>query len=364
MNLNSLYCGLVVSSSQWRRSRLPLSSLVLGGYDKERCDFEHSDGFVQKFEISLQKGQFRYFLIPDITIGIESKSINVSIPFIERGMVLDNVTPFIWLPKSVCDQFASILNLTLDLDNDLYIWDIANAPHWEQENMSIHFDMSQSGTATTQWTAPRTRANIKTINLVNYAINPLVQEEKVYFPIKRIPSNESQIPILGRPFFQVFCMLTHYEKMEFSITPQITDPNSLQKLVPVLNENISSSFPKNLILNRTIIGAVFFIFIFLLIMVSIRFIFKRRDKKIVMIKKGVIEFEDKPQLDGKALVKPRPEEIELDGLDICEMDAGMDGEIIAEIDGEVIAEMVSDERHELEAPKFSGRNTVTVVERG
>jgi hypothetical protein len=228
--------------------------------------------------------------------------------------------------------------------------------------MTVYIDLSLWNTTLNKTSArsggPITRANIKAINLVNSATHPLVREEKVYFPIKRIPSNTSQVPILGRPFFLAFCMFTDYERMKFSIVSQITSPNSRQRLVAAYGgqgtTSSSDQLSRNAVIGRTV-GAVagsFLIFLaFLLMLYLIPIILIRREKKRAMLGRKEIEFEDNPQLDGKALGKSRSEATELDGLHIYEMDA------------KIIPEMASNDLNELEGSHIVELDSITRSER-
>jgi hypothetical protein len=80
-----------MDSTQWKRNRLPLSSLVLGGYDVERCNFQERNENIQKFNISLGEDSLHYFRIPKVTIGIKSPSREITIPFGDGDMIIDNV---------------------------------------------------------------------------------------------------------------------------------------------------------------------------------------------------------------------------------------------------------------------------------
>ncbi|KAI1377667.1 acid protease [Hypoxylon crocopeplum] len=206
-------------------------SLTLGGYDANR--FEPHD---TKFSLSSSIRQPEVFMRA-ITTSVSDASkapTNWSAPSVQLSSfnesvtaLLDSSTPYLWLPQTICDRFATSLNLTWNETLELYLFpDIDNLDRYRSSpDLSFTFTLSSMDNhdnfgqplnvpgvvnITVSANAFFQNLHYPYMNLIDYR-----QPAVPYFPLKRTGSDNRAI--LGRSFFQEAYLITNYETGTFSV---------------------------------------------------------------------------------------------------------------------------------------------------
>lgn len=203
-------------------------SLTLGGYDENRF-VPHDTTF------QLNPSQQPELFIDSISVSSSLTSSNWSTPvsLLSRTdrvyATVDSSTPYLWLPPTVCERFASSLGLTYNDSLNLYTFDGNASQHGALQNSDLTFTFNLSDISTS--------TDIVTITLPYAAFDlqltyPAIPNTsygdddatKNYFPLRRATS-ESQYTI-GRAFLQEAYIITDYESNTFSLhqAVHIEDP--------------------------------------------------------------------------------------------------------------------------------------------
>ncbi|EOA82422.1 uncharacterized protein SETTUDRAFT_82601, partial [Exserohilum turcica Et28A] len=203
-------------------------SLTYGGYDQSRFvpnnvtfPFDANDS--RKPSLSIQR----------IVTQNMSDSIVSLLPDKAPYTLIDFAEPQIWLPVSVCDQFALAFNLTYDNSTDLYLVDPATHAKLLETNPTVTFALGQT---------PSDLSG--TVNIVlpysafdQQASYPIYDTPTNYFPIRRA-YNESQYT-LGRTFFQEAYVRIDYERSNFSVHQALFPaPDDKQQIVPISSPDV------------------------------------------------------------------------------------------------------------------------------
>ncbi|KAF2965216.1 hypothetical protein GQX73_g8364 [Xylaria multiplex] len=217
-------------------------SLTLGGYDANR--FEPHD---VRFSLNSTMRQPQV-LVRAITASVSDieqaptewpgQSIHLSSFNESMTAMIDSSTPYLWLPTTICDRFASALNLTWNETFGLYLFgDNDNLERYRSTpDLSFTFTFS-SADNTNNFGSPTNMSGIVNItisanafvqslqypfkNLIDYGA-PAIP----YFPLKRA-ENGSQL-IIGRSFLQEAYIITNYETSTFSIHKALFPDNPLR----------------------------------------------------------------------------------------------------------------------------------------
>jgi hypothetical protein len=180
-------------------------SIYIGGYDQSRI----------LGNVIVQDYNMHYFPIDPLDIGIgvaegsspftfNSKSGllaygNSSIG-VAMQVIVEPVSPFLYLPKSTCDAIAQYLPVTYNSNLGLYFWDTASSAYKtivaSPSYLSFTFRLNSSITETTTINVP--------FSLLNLTLTPpLVASPTQYFPCTPYDYGKSyDIPTLGRAFLQ------------------------------------------------------------------------------------------------------------------------------------------------------------------
>jgi hypothetical protein len=229
------------------------SSLVLGGYDQKRF-VPHDVEFTLTRETALPQA-----LVRGIEVSIPEKSkpdwwdsnrrvlsdMNSSFE-----AIIDSSTPFLWLPESVCSNFAEAFNLTYRTEFGAYLvndtFDLLRA----DDSFSFTFSLS-SYDNNDDFGQPLDVPGVVNITLSAYAFaqvlkypfNNMAIEYKAksvpYFPIKVAPNDTF---ILGRTFLQEAYLLTKYDSTVFSVH-QALFPDSLDTEIKAVEQPPNSPYP-------------------------------------------------------------------------------------------------------------------------
>ncbi|KAF3045859.1 hypothetical protein E8E12_000533 [Didymella heteroderae] len=179
-------------------------SLLLGGYDRSR-----------QSNITLLAP-----LTPDVIVGVQSISMTsgngAKINLLSKGIkaIIDTNTPDIWLPSSVCDQFASALGLTYFPEADRYIVNETTRTTIRSSSPTFSFVIgtSTSGGSTVSIEIPYGAFDLQ-------ATYPIFSTPTYYFPLRRA-ANESQFT-LGRAFLQEVYLSVDWERNIFNISQAV-----------------------------------------------------------------------------------------------------------------------------------------------
>ncbi|KAI1615148.1 aspartic peptidase domain-containing protein [Exophiala viscosa] len=160
---------------------------------------------------------------------------------------IDSSTPFLWLPESACDAFASALNLTYDDNLQLYLFsnDSFSSPDllasW---NLTFTFALSDTtgSSDVIQLTLPYDAFNLQLSypfpNLAANSSSPATN----YFPLRKA-ANSTQYTI-GRAFLQETYLTVDYERNNFSISQAIFTEEAVNNVnLLAITRPSSSIFP-------------------------------------------------------------------------------------------------------------------------
>lgn len=136
---------------------------------------------------------------------------------------IDSSTPFLWLPKTVCDNFANALNLTYDDTLQLYLYnnDTSTLNTLTSWNLTFTFGLNTSPDASDnlELNLPFAAFNLQ----LSYPFPSLdanfTTPPTNYFPL-RIASDRTQYRI-GRVFLQETYLTVDYERNNFSLSQAV-----------------------------------------------------------------------------------------------------------------------------------------------
>lgn len=208
------------------------ASLTLGGYDASRF-MDHGNRFVLGTD-----DNFPWTLVRGIQANITSSSdiannwnstINVLSDYNDSFTALiDSTTPFLWLPDSICDKFASALNLTYNTTLDLYtLTNDQYRQYGAADALDFVFSLSSRDNQD-NFGDPLNVPGVVNITIPSRALVSTVQypfmDEAIvygdpavpYFSLRRHSGDDSTF-IIGRSFLQESYLLTQYDESIFSI---------------------------------------------------------------------------------------------------------------------------------------------------
>lgn len=207
------------------------ASVTLGGYDSARFTAHGNDftlGASDNLPITLvrgievaankDKGAPEQLDLQTTVLSDWSNSFTA---------LIDSTTPFLWLPDSVCDNFAAALNLTYNSTLDLYtITNDQYKQYTEDESQNFVFSLSSSDNRNDFGDA----LNMPGVVNITLTLRALVgtleypfREEAIKYGEAAVPyvslrrTGDNSIFIIGRSFLQEAYLLTQYDKRIFSI---------------------------------------------------------------------------------------------------------------------------------------------------
>jgi hypothetical protein len=150
--------------------------------------------------------------------------------------LIDSTVPHLWLPRPVCDAFATAFGLVYDSDTDLYL--VNDTTHRQLRNLNP--------TVTLILSAGQGEPGGLNVELPYDAFDlqasyPYYQSPQNYFPIRRA-DNDTQYT-LGRTFLQEAFIVVDYERSRFSVSKAAFNDRD-PSLVAIPAKDVDSSDPK------------------------------------------------------------------------------------------------------------------------
>lgn len=218
--------------------------MTLGGYDSNRLVAHNTT-----FNLNPSQNPAAYINYMSVFSTGTSNNWTTPVQLISTTdrvtAIIDSSTPYIWLPQSVCDEFAQTLGLTYNSTLDLYGFDGNASQHDVLKNSQLEFTVTLSDTGSSTGlvniTLPYAAFDLQlTFPAIPNTTYGSSNSEKYYFPIKRA-SNQAQYTI-GRAFLQEAYLITDYERNTYSIHQAVhtSDPLGNTSIV-----NISPSKDSN-----------------------------------------------------------------------------------------------------------------------
>lgn len=209
------------------------ASLTLGGYDTLRLE-EHDVDFNLDEYSRIPSVNLRA-IIATVTSQDKKPASWSSTSRVLSGTnesvsaIIDTTTPYLWLPRSVCDRFAESFNLTWSDTFGVYLFDPKSAQFSDflsgASSLSFTFSISSYDNVD-NYGNPLQLPGVVNITVGSAAFAQLLrypfkdaigwdQSSVPYFPLTR--ANESGPYIIGRAFMQEAYMVMNYEKTQFSV---------------------------------------------------------------------------------------------------------------------------------------------------
>ncbi|KAI0489871.1 aspartic peptidase domain-containing protein [Xylaria cf. heliscus] len=233
-------------------------SLTLGGYDANRFE-PHNVQFSLNATTRQPQVLVRSITASVSDVGLaptEWSTPSIALSAFNESVtaLIDSSTPYLWLPPTICDRFASALNLTWNDTLGLYIFSNNDdlARYQSAPDLSFTFTFSSLDNRN-NFGSPTNMSGIVNItvsanafvqslqypfeNLIGYG-TPAIP----YFPLKRA-ENGSQM-IIGRSFLQEAYIITNYETSTFSIHKARFPDNPLRdKSIQTIAASPNSPYP-------------------------------------------------------------------------------------------------------------------------
>ena len=223
------------------------ASLTLGGYDANRLIAHNTS-----FNLNPSKNPAAYINYMSVYSTGTSNNWTTPVQLISTTdrvtAIIDSSTPYLWLPQSVCDEFAQTLGLTYNSTLDLYGFDGNASQHDVLKNSQLEFTVTLSDTGSStelvNITLPYAAFDLQlTFPAIPNTTYGSSNSEKYYFPIKRA-SNQAQYTI-GRSFLQEAYLITDYERNTYSIHQAVhtLDPLGNTSIINISQSKDSSFTP-------------------------------------------------------------------------------------------------------------------------
>jgi hypothetical protein len=196
-------------------------SLILGGYDQSRRG---------KDSITIPSATDVIVGVQSITASLRNGAITVLRPGVFA--VLDTAVPELWLPSNVCDQIASVLNLTYHENSGRYT--LTEAAHNALQSLEGSLQL-KIGTDT--YTPPAIIIEIPYRAFDLQASWPIFNTTTRYFPLRKT-TNKTQYA-LGRVFLQEAYLVVDWERDVFELSQAVFSN-------PMPEPNITTIQPKPL----------------------------------------------------------------------------------------------------------------------
>jgi hypothetical protein len=151
---------------------------------------------------------------------------------------IDSTTPFLWLPKAVCQKFADAFGLTYNDTLNLYTFDAQPSQHDILQSWDMEFTFSLKDTLASSEvvniTLPYAAFDLElTYPYIANTTYLSTQASKYYFPLRQT-DNDTQYT-LGRAFLQESYIISNYDTNTFSLHQAIhtTDPVNNVSIVDI-----------------------------------------------------------------------------------------------------------------------------------
>lgn len=211
-----------------------LGSLTLGGYDSSR--FTPSN---VTFPFGPDDSNVLAVGIQSI-LGMSTLSGTVNLLSTAQFSTIDSTLPYIWLPESDCDTFATAFGLIYDNTTDLYL-----------VNSTIHTQLLSLNPTLTFILSPSLSTGSSTQNIVLpyaafdlLASSPFYSNATRYFPLRRA-ANSTQY-ILGRTFLQEAYITVDYTRSNFSVAQAtFSNPMPEEQIISILPPSSSNGTSSN-----------------------------------------------------------------------------------------------------------------------
>jgi hypothetical protein len=251
------------------------------------------------------------------------------------NVLLDNATPFIWLPQMLTQQIAEVLNIALNTTSGLYSIPARSQYKWRDKNNTLSFTIpDKSNLFQVNFTAP-------SYDWLQLAPSSFHNSTATwYLPIKALPPDQNT-PVLGRSFFMRACLLADYERQTFSLTPQNPTWRYRKGIVPYSTTRVTIGSSNTATILAISLPIILVLIAFMTYILYLRRRRRSRPKKTVNSNQSSVN-EDvyhKPELDGKPSLKALGESskekgsnaiYEKDGTQITETDGCPISEIMAQ----------------------------------
>lgn len=200
-------------------------SLTLGGVDTTRFTSTASSftlGSNYEPSLAITSIQVSSAVFEEMTIpsNWNNNPVTLSSHADAFTATIDSSTPFLWFPESVCDMFASALNLTYDTNLQLYVYPANMSSKslllWGLEFTFFLANLPNS-TATSDVTISFNAFNLQ-LSYPFPGLNAVSTSPSVdYFPLRR--ANSTTQFTIGRAFLQETYLAVDYERSTFSLYP-------------------------------------------------------------------------------------------------------------------------------------------------
>lgn len=227
------------AGAHYRLKSVP-ASLTLGGYDVDRL-IPHDVTFDldpdQKPVVALNNVQVSAKPVAgaNVSTGWAGDTLRLGTSESDGFYTIDSSTPYLWLPRSMCDNFAQALGLEYDDSLELYTFGKNTTQHqilldW---NLTFTFEVTNlpGSSNAVELSLPYDAFDLN----LSYPFPGLSSTPSSapvnYFPLRRA-ANSSQFTI-GRAFLQETYLMVDYERNNFSISQAKFDTNALNDITLV-----------------------------------------------------------------------------------------------------------------------------------
>lgn len=249
-------------------------SLTLGGYDAARIDTSK-----QNLSFPMGSDVSREHLVAVQGISIQSKDGQQELATPSDGIFanLNTNVAGMWLPQSVCNQFAEAFGLTYNKTAGLYLINDTQHDALTASNPAITFQLS-----TSLQSSDSVEITIPYSSLALQAKSPFLKKatggEARYLPI-HVAANSTAFTI-GRVLFQHMYVITDYERSNFTIAPALLpgDTNPVTQLVAIRPTTFETKKPSSGLSGGAIAGIVIGV-LAALIAIGLAFWFIRRKRQ-------------------------------------------------------------------------------------
>lgn len=198
-------------------------SLIIGGFDR---NIPQDAGV----EVAVSRGLNRSLIAnvqSIVATNTPQGTVSLTHDLPSLSVAIDSGVSQLWLPQTICDDLATILNLTYDSTTGLYL--ISNSARNILLDLSPEFTFTLSANATSNSTTdiviPYTAFDLEVgIPFYNTSTN--------YFPIRRAPNDN--LFVLGRAFLQEAYLVVDWERNNFTIGQAKHERNASPNITPIL----------------------------------------------------------------------------------------------------------------------------------
>jgi hypothetical protein len=202
-----------------------VGSLVLGGYDRSRAGAGVSISMPGTANSTLVVGVQSMTITSSPSAGGNVYSTTSS--SLGFFAVVDSASPYLWMPRVVCDAFEALFMLTYDSASGHYLVNSTAREHNRKQNAVVSIQIGDD---------VRTGTDSVSIELPYDAFDlegtyPMFQNTTRYFPIRRATDG---VNVIGRVFMQEAMLVVDYERGNFTVAPaRFSSPLLPADIVPI-----------------------------------------------------------------------------------------------------------------------------------